>query len=534
MMKNIFRVDFRRFAVKFFIFLALLIMPITLNAQEDREDIEETAINESDSAFFESGFGFGDNSFGDSGGFGFSGGETLPSTFSTGSGFSAPSIRIGGEATAEFTCFFDYFDSAQKLKSSRPADVFSGSLNFEASGTASQAIINLNLTPVFDGSSSPVGIDEAYVRAFFGPVTVVGGLRKLTWGKADSFGPLDVVNPLDYSDLTKLTDPQSIKIARPMIHASWAPGAFTKLEAVFVPWFQGHKFAKSGRWAPSQMTGLAPAMAGGFEDFILSNPVVLLVNPALLNDLKVWQENFDINNYFWDHNYTLEYAQVGMRITSTVNSSDFGVQYYFGSLPRPRVNVNLGNFFDGLSNLPPQLDVNKISINVDYTYYHQFAIDFARVILGYNIRAEAGMNITSDVFGTDGEIENPAFVWSLGFDRDLFWRINLNLQGAGKIRFAHIMIGNNFLEDCEAGTTLSSTRITGKLSRKILREEIELKTTALWGIEDRDFLIMPSFIWSRNDVSTELSAGFFGGDKNGELGQYRDNAFMRMILTYKF
>ena len=90
------------------------------------------------------------------------------------------------------------------------------------------------------------------------------------------------------------------------------------------------------------------------------------------------------------------------------------------------------------------------------------------------------------------------------------------------------------MEDCEAGTDLSSTRITGIVSRKFLRDELELKLSALWGIEDKDFLAMPAIIWSRNDVSAELSAGFFGGDKEGELGQYTDNNFIRVSLSYSF
>jgi hypothetical protein len=67
---------------------------------------------------------------------------------------------------------------------------------------------------------SPVCVDEAYIRGYFGNLDVEGGLRKLTWGKADSMGPLDVVNPLDFSDLSNLSDLMNIKIARPLVHTS--------------------------------------------------------------------------------------------------------------------------------------------------------------------------------------------------------------------------------------------------------------------------------------------------------------------------
>jgi hypothetical protein len=178
--------------------------------------------------------------------------------------------------------------------------------------------------------------------------------------------------------------------------------------------------------------------------------------------------------------------------------------------------------------------LGKISIFVDYNWYHHIGIDFARVIAGSNLRAEAGANITGDLDGSDGSTYNPILVWSLGFDRDLFAGINLNLQGTGKLRLFHGNIGDDILTDCEAGSTLSSTRLTGIVSKKFLRDELELKTSALWGIEDRDFLIMPGIFWSRNDVKAGLSAGFFGGDKEGELGQYRDNGFVKLTLSYRF
>ena len=457
--------------------------------------------------------GFG---FGDADGFGFQDAASF-------------SVKIGGEVSAELISFLDDFTSKEKMGNIRLGDIFSGSLNFEAGSSAAQGVISLNLTPVFDGSS-PVAVDEAYVRTFFGPVTVEGGLRKITWGKADSFGPMDVINPLDYSDLTKLSDPLSIKIARPMVRTSFSLGSYTKLEAVFVPWFQGHKFDTRGRWAPGQITNLAPELVEGLKK------VMVGINPSYegyFPGLDLWLSNYDVEGLYQDHNTALKYAQAGTRFTTTIGSSDLGFQYYFGRFPRPSVNINIDDFVLGLmSGSPP--NPNAVHININYNYYHQIAADFARVVAGFNLRAEAGVNLTKDLDGTDGAVENPAFVWSLGFDRDLVWGIKLNLQGSGKLRLFYSKIGDNLLEDCEADANLSSTRITGIISRKFLRDELELKLTGLWGIEDKDFLIMPAICWERNDVSAEVRAGFFGGDKKGELGQYKDNSFLKLILSYKF
>ena len=479
--------------------LILLFMPMALFAQE--------------------GFGFGDSDFG-----------FEDSDFGFGGSASSLQINIGGEVQAELKAFTSDFDSKEKVQNVRLGDIFSGRLKFEAAGPSAQGIIDLKILSDLEGDF-PVEIDEAFLRAFFGTFTVEGGIRKLSWGKADSFGPLDVVNPLDYRDLTKLHDPQSIKIARPMVHTIWSIGSFSKLEAVFVPYFQGHRFAASGVWAPRQMTELAPALVGRLKTAMLGrNPGLSLFFPTL----DEWQNNFNVEEYYIDSNQTLRYAQAGTRFTTSFGSSDFGIQYYFGRLPRPRVTINTDDYVKGLMSFPPVSNPDLIFIDIDNNYYHQIGVDFARILAGFNLRAEAGANITKDLDGTDGEVENPFLVWSLGFDRNLIWRINLNLQGTGRVRLFHGRLGETILTDCEAGSDISSTRITGIISRKFFQDELELKASGLWGIEDRDFLVMPAVAWSRSDVKAELSAGFFGGDREGELGQYRDNAFVRIMLSYKF
>ncbi|MCL2233509.1 MAG: hypothetical protein FWB99_10595 [Treponema sp.] len=455
--------------------LALLLLPFALNAQDASGD-----------------FGFGDPDFDF---WDFGAGDA---------GASGLPFSVSGEIKTRLPVFFDDFDGGENAQHASALDALSARLNVAFTGRSADVFVNLILSrysidELFDGgpraAHTPLIIDEAFVRGFLGPLTITSGLRKLTWGRADSFGPLDVINPIDFSDLTRITEPQRVKIARPMIHASWAMGFNRNLEAVFVPWFQGDRFASSGRWTPSQVRDL---QAG--------------VGPFGIN----------IDDYF-PETATLEYAQGGVRFTATAGASDFGIQYFFGRLPRPAVTGHVD-----MTTFPPFIPY------ITHNRFQQIGVDFARVISGFNFRSEAGVNITSDLDGTDGTVENPAFVWSLGFDRDLFWRINLNLQGAGSVRLFHNEIGSNPFTDIEYGTDISSTRITAILSRHFLRNEIEVKTTALWGIEDRDFLVMPAVAWSRNDVTAELSAGFFGGKRSGELGQYRDNAFARFVLTYRF
>jgi hypothetical protein len=89
------------------------------------------------------------------------------------------------------------------------------------------------------------------------------------------------------------------------------------------------------------------------------------------------------------------------------------------------------------------------------------------VLAGFNVRADFGANVTEDTSGDDGTVYNPHLVWSLGFDRDLFAGINLNVEGVGTVRLLNDKIGDNPQLDFEADTDMTSTQIVAVLSKKI-------------------------------------------------------------------
>ncbi|MCL2126927.1 MAG: hypothetical protein FWH38_01620 [Treponema sp.] len=410
------------------------------------------------------------------------------------------SVSIGGEVSASMVGYIDDFSEGPDHV--RLGDIFSGKLNFSAETSFAEGAINLKLAP----SASPVAIDEAYVRGFFGGFDITAGMRKITWGKADSLGPLDVVNPLDYSQIfIEMADNVSlmgVKIARPLVHAAFRFGNFSKIEGVFVPWFQPHRIPRTGIWAASQM-----------EMLILADSFGIVVGEPDTG--------------------TLEYAQAGLRYTTTVGGADIGAQYYYGRLPQPSVGIS---FIP--SSLIPLVDIL-------YNPYHQIGLDYAQVLFGFNTRAEFAANITEDLEGDNGSIYNPSVLWSFGFDRDLFLNVNLNLQINESIRMRHDKLAGKFDMDnplsilsgnfdIEGGSELTATRLTASLSRKFLRDELELRAALVWGMEDRDCAFLPALIWSKNDIRFALSGCFFTGNSDGQLGQYRDNNFLKIALAYTF
>ena len=399
----------------------------------------------------------------------------------SGGGNNSP-VSIGGEVSGAVIGYInDFSDGADHV---RLGDIFSGKLNFTARTSIADAFISMKITP----TESPITLDEAYIHAYFGSFDIQAGLRKIVWGKADSFGALDVINPLDYTELTDLSDMLNLKIARPLIHASYRIGSFSKIEGVFVPFFEPIRFASEGRWVPAQMSELPPL-------------------PINTPDTT-----------------TLNYAQAGMRFTTTIGPADVGLQYYYGRLTKPAITLSFAPSF------PPM----PTAINFAYNPYHQIGVDWAQVLFGFNIRAEFAANITEDTSGDDGTIYNPFLSWSFGFDRDLFWGININIQANETITLLHNNIGSNPMADIEAGSGITYTQIIARLSKKFLRDELEAGAALMWGVEDLDFLVIPSLIWTKNDVSIELSCGIFGGDKAGQLGQYHNNSFIKAGLSYNF
>ncbi|MDR3342578.1 MAG: hypothetical protein LBT14_07305 [Treponema sp.] len=466
------------------------------------------------------GFGFGFDDTPDGGG-----NETA--------GSASSGITISGEAKGKLQGFINDFDDADSLKL---GNIFLGKLNFAANASYGGAIINLRLAPsleYYDGKS-PVYVDEAYAQGNFGSVNVEAGLRKLTWGKADSYGPLDVINPIDYSDASTLANTGDVKIPRPMVHAAFHVGDFSKLEAVFVPNFQGNRYEMryDNRWAISQVKTLPDMVAKGIAGQFPS-PLPPAVIAGYSNQMETILRKSDLSAYLPDTT-SIRYAQGGLRFTTTTGPADWGLQYYYGRLARPSLNGITPTYTISDPLNPATLTLTGLRMNAAYNPYHHIGADYAQVIGGFNVRAEFSANITDDLAGDDGAVYNPFLAWSLGFDRSLFWNIKLNLQANEKVRLMHGNIGNNPALDTEAGTDTTSTRITAVLSRVFLQDKLECKLTALWDIEDRGCYVIPALRWKQDDISFELAGGIFTGDDRGELGQYHDNGFLRLQMTYSF
>ena len=465
------------------------------------------------------------------------------------------SVKAGGEAGIDISPYVYDLAEGDFGEAFSVRDFFYGKVNFTISNAYVELYTAFNLnyasfnelfndrSKLSDPSHTPLIIDEAFIRSFIGPVNITFGMRKLAWGRADSPGPLDVTNPIDYTDLRYITDIKARKIARPMIHVNWNTGDFSKLEGVYIINFAGHRFMQEGRWAPSQFANMIDTVQRGFTASAVDR-FGTMQNPMLMHGVSEnLMSHFAGASLELPYTGSFDYFQAGIRYTTTIGSVDLGGQYFYGHLFRPAFTVaGIDEFFNDLllrnflrnPNNPYYGNPGLISPVVKYNRYHQIGADYAQVLFGLNIRAEFAVFITNDRQGDDGSVQNPFIGWSLGFDRDILWGINLNVQCNETIRLFNSNIGDNPILDSEAGTNASETRLSVQLSKKFLRDNLESKAIFIWDIENSDCYIIPSLIWTKNNFSAELSAGIFAGNEKGELGQYRKNSFIRLGAKYIF
>jgi hypothetical protein len=458
-------------------------------------------------------------------------------------------LKIGGETGAGLLLYVRDFYEPDQAEPFSALDSVWARLNLSGSGESAAVFLSLNLSAAAiteTWNDIPLVLDEAFVRAFLGDVTIEGGLRKLTWGKADSLGPLDVINPLNYADLTAITDLKAMKIARPLVRLVWNTGDFSRLEGVFLPNFAGHRFAQRGRWTPRQITGIPSLAEQGFMRYASETwgSAMGLFPPAYIDGIKqgILSRLGDFSPEGPDTR-GFEYFQGGLRFTATLGPADFGAQYFYGNDFRPGFILGGVDAFmaDLIAGVTPQLpspaytgDPALIFPRIEYSRYHQIGLDYAQVVFGFNLRAEAAAHITRDLSGGDGAVKNPFLAWSFGFDRDLVFGINANLQLGETIRLLDSKVNRNPILDCEGDKDITATRLTARISRKFFNDNLECKFTGIWDIEEGGCYLLPSLGWTLNDARAELSAGVFAGREESELGHYWRSGFLRLALAYSF
>lgn len=336
-----------------------------------------------------------------------------------------------------------------------------------------------------------IRIDNSGIRAHLGKLDLEGAVMKVTWGNSDFQSPLDVVNPVDLSDPTEI-DLNGRKIARPMLYGSYDLTSNIKIEGVFLPTFEGNSLPK-GMLKPVEV-----AKAYEFAKKAYNDPINVTIQYPQTN--------------------TLEYAQAGFRVNRIIGSTDIGIQYFYGFLPKL-----------ALADIAVTAD-KALVLRMDFNRYQQIGADYSAVFGNYGVRSELAANITKDLSGTDGSVYNPAMLWSLGFTDSSLAGSRLDLQGSGSVRLMNDKIGNT-PSDTEYGTNMTDTTMLIKISKKFAKDAIELSASARYGLETADCLVKPSVVWSKDRTKIELDCVFFAGDTSLFSGQYNARDSVALSFT---
>jgi len=202
---------------------------------------------------------------------------------------------------------------------------------------------------------------------------------------------------------------------------------------------------------------------------------------------------------------------------------DLGFQYFWGFLPSPVIDV------------ASALSSGTYPVEVTYNRYHQVGADLAAVILGLNARFEAGANLTDDFAGDDPLTYNPALVWAAGFDRDLFSGINLNAQAKGSWVLGYDGIDRGASSgDMEADANRTDTMVALRLGQSLNRDKVKWELAGVWSPENADFAVAPSVTFAVGEAELKVAGRWFGGDADGNLGQYADQSYAQVSLKYVF
>ena len=369
----------------------------------------------------------------------------------------------------------------------------------------------------------PRFIDEIYLQGSFGPVIVGGGIKKMTWGRADSFSILDIINPKDFSDIT-ITDNQKLKKARPLLFLSAYLPMDMKLEFVFLPIFEGNTYAITSRSATDLVDNMVQGLFSAAEsDTSITSAGVKKSIDDFKDGLFSLSPNIDIDSG------RLRYAQAGMRYTAIFDGyHDVGLQYYYGFLPTPGIRYNKNQFVNEMDaySMPDSITDEQIQkfFTFDYTPVHQIGFDYGLAFGPVSIRTELAALITHDIKGTDPSMYNPSIAWNFGIDYTTPIGLMINVCVAEDI----MLLWKNAQKDpydMQYGKKMTDTHIMLLLTQTLLRGAVTLNMRSTMHVERLDFTLAPSFEFMYGSLIIGVETGFFFGKNGGANKNYITASF---------
>ncbi|MBN2617103.1 MAG: hypothetical protein JXR64_02185 [Spirochaetales bacterium] len=369
-------------------------------------------------------------------------------------------------------------------------------------------------------------VDSLFARFYHKMFDLEVGLLKPIWGNADGIHAVDVLNPIDYSNLFGTSYLES-KIAQQMVKLNIPIARSSLLEVAYLPTFKGDYIPLSGKWAPLYIKNMentiremayaqAVAQAAQQDPTLSYEQLVQAVSPSVEAQLK----SFDYTIHFEESEYFVD-SQIGARFTTTLSSMDLGLTYYYGFLKQPTID--------------PQDIIATSSLNLVYNRVQTIGFDVAAQVGSFNLKGEVGYNLTEDFEGNDPSINNNSLKYILGFDINLpINNMNLLIQGIGNTIINSSEIG---MLDSEYSSDDEYTTITlmGRVSDTYLNDTLSGEITGSFNVLDQDFMVKPKVSYSITDNSKcYVEYLLLEGNEDTTFGQYRDNDTFKIGVEINF
>lgn len=405
------------------------------------------------------------------------------------------SVSVGGGIYVGVTPFFS---DMKKIQNMKPSSLLWANIHLDAQAPLTRSYINLNLndqTLSFDLSNrwettktnkTPRWLDEAFLQVSMGSVYFSGGLKKITWGRADALSVLDVINPHDKTHILFPDNPE--KMGVPLLQFFAYTPRDIKMEVVFLPMFTPHLLALEGKWESEAM--------------------------KQVKKYNFAQTKEEIQRIFRSDTEKFKFAHAGVRLSTTLaNAHDVGFQYFYGHSKMPIIHAD------------------ETSAFADYLPTHHIGLDYGTAIGVVNLKLEACANIVGRQKARDSNFE-----WNVHLASPLTHGLNVNLVFKETIWMYTLKedsakVYYSFFRKTKQTETVSLLSI----SQTILRGAIEWRIALMMGLEDIDFAILPSIHALFGTIIFDAQMGFFTGkDSKGTFSQYHNNNYLRLSFGYEF
>ncbi len=502
---------------------------------------------------------------------------------------AASALEVNGSTELDIRAYVDTTDKDDKDGADK-LDVRAlpnAKLDLKYSGNKSDVELKLKIDEDTIKNHPVDVIDEAVLRGYFGNLTLEAGKMKVVWGKGDKLHVLDNFNADDYSDFI-IPDYLDRRISTPMVRAVYSlPLANMNLEGVYTPLLPVDRFATSGRWTPAQVgaltgavtmvaeenirqlvtaceearTGLAVALTLAKSSEEQAKAAMAAGNLAAaqkyaeaakqaMAEADVYKTKLAaadtaytlaLNNTtsladnIYPDLWTLKYSQFGGRATWTLGQIDMGISYYNGWYKQPSFNGEKLNDF-----VAAYLKTGAVSEDDKFLAYDKkqtFGLEASSIIWHFNVRGEFAYNLTDDVDGTDPWVHNNSIGWLGGFDIDLpFWNANLNVQETGTMILNGSECDKNKADVDYGVNGYTNNKIVANLTTSFMNDKVLPEVTVLYGIENKDLVVMPKLAYKPDQNLTFTASGMIinCADKDSEFYGWKNNSFASIGVKYQF